>query len=454
MKVELILLGGTEEIGANSCYVNLDGTGVLIDAGLHPRRHDRDMFPQSDFIRDKPLDAVILTHAHTDHIGGVPYILKQFPHVRVIATPPTVSLAEIMLRDTAKLLRLQQLEGLPPEVLELYDPELLARFSLLCQGVRFGEPMEIVGITGRHPVRMTFHSAGHILGAAGVMLECGGKAVFHTGDVSFHDQALIPGASFPRHHIDCLITECTNGAAENLTTLKNDRERLAKFINSVTNHNGSVLLPVFALGKTQELLKIVHDMMLERRIPTLPIYTGGMGRKISGTYDSYSYAVPRADPGFEVTKIPQNVLEYDKLLDGEYFSSPAIVLAPGGMMQVGTASYILAEKWMKMSTFGIGLIGYQDATAPGYALLNSERGIGFVFGAGKVVRECDLGHFRFTSHATRNSLLDFITDVKPNHLFLMHGEPEACEWVGYQTKERLDHTRVYIPTLGKGYLLE
>jgi Cft2 family RNA processing exonuclease len=465
MTVELMMLGGAEEIGANSCYVNIGGTGIIIDAGLHPRRRDELAFPQMQLLGERPADAFVLTHAHTDHLGGVPYMMKFQPHVRMIATRPTRDLVEIMLRNTIKLLNVEQPEGLPKGALSLYDWAILDKFSMVFEGFKYEEDIAITprrsfyedyaaGNGIMEDVKVTLHDAGHILGSAGVLMQSHGAAIMHTGDVQFARQSLLPGASFPRHHMDILISESTNGADTSIKDSTDDRERLAAFINEISGNGGSVLLPVFALGKTQEVLNVVHKLMMAGKIPKLPMYTGGMGVRVSRVYDRYCYAVPRVEPGFELADIPQNSLVYSEMMKGKYFKEPSIVIISSGMLNVGSPSYLLAQRWMEIGSFGIGIVGYQDPSTPGYELLQSKRGEDFVM-AGKVTRrKCDVQRFRFSAHSPRELLLDYIFDVRPKHLFLIHGDIEATQSMAEAVQEQLPQTSIIIPKLGSSYTVE
>jgi Cft2 family RNA processing exonuclease len=460
MDVELIMLGGAEEIGANSCYLNIGGHGVIIDAGLHPRRRDRFALPQLEFIAEKIVHSFVLTHAHTDHLGGLPYMMKSQPHARMMTTRPTRDLIEIMLRSTIKLLKLDNTDGLPANALEFYDHALLDKFGMAFDAFLYDESIPLAtettynGETLQHAVSMSFHDAGHIIGSAGVKFEAGGKTVFHSGDVQFARQSLLPGANFPQHHLDCLIIECTNGADENPRSYTDEKQRLADFINTITNQNGSVLLPTFALGKTQEVLKVVSNLMNSAKIPKLPIYTGGMSKRIAKIYDRYSHVVPRVEPGFSIRDIPQISVKYDEMLSGKFFNEPSIVVISSGMVNEGSPSHTLAQRWLDLPNFGIGMMGYQDPSAPGHALLESELGKEFMLGTKQVKRSCALEKFRFSAHSTRETILDYIFAVRPKHLFLVHGDAAASESVGAAVKAHFPETSVYIPTLGTSYKME
>ncbi len=447
-------LGGVEEIGANSCFLNLDGTGIIIDAGLHPRMRKERTFPIVYPIQNEETDYALLTHAHTDHIGGLPYLLKQFPHLKLVSTRATRDILEVMLQNTGKLLRLNPPEDILISDLEYYKPRNIDEIASMVEAVVYNTPFELLGRRGNTPVLTSLLNAGHILGSAGILLNINGKNIFHTGDVQFRNQALLSKAVFPKHHLDYLICECTNGRTDDETPdYKQESQRLATFINDITNNNGSVLIPSFALGKTQEILTVLYQLMRKSAIPALPIYSGGISKKLSNIYDRYCYDGGRVDKGFEVADIPQIPIDHEELMTGAYFKSPAIVVASSGMMNAGTTSYKLATKWMQRPNFGIAFIGYQDDETPGYALLHSEIRKNFQFAGQKLLRKCHIGKFRFSAHAKRSDILDFILNASPKQLYLVHGDEDACSSLALTVMEHLPQTKVIIPILGKRYQL-
>ncbi len=450
---ELIILGGAAEIGANCCYLHLCGAGVFIDAGLHPRNRSAAAFPRMEHLGERPTDFLIVTHAHTDHLGGLPFVMKHYPHLRVITTRATRDLSEIMLRDTVKLLRSSIVDEFSSDVLSLYTRDMLQKLGLVFEGYHYEEPIELTGMRAGHPVRATLFDAGHILGSAGILAEWNGKSLLHTGDVNFTDQSLVPRAALPRRHVDTLIMESTNGASGSVYSRHEESLKLARFINDITNNNGSVLLPSFALGKTQEILKVLFDLMQAGRIPFLPVYTGGMSRKISNLYDRYCYSVRRIDPGFEVADIPQVPINYEELHRGPYLSSPAIVVASSGMLNAGTTAFALAQHWMPRRNFGIGFISYLDPNSPGYELLHSTPDKEFTLAGRTAKRSCHIEQFRFSAHSAREDLVGFVADVRPKQLFLVHGDGEACSELAYHIGKVVPSTRIFIPSVGRSYTL-
>ena len=451
---ECMILGGAEEIGANSCYLEIDGTGILIDAGLHPRVRDERSFPQIEALGDRPTDAVFVTHAHTDHLGGIPYLLRKMPHLQTIMTRATRDLSYVMMNNNAKLLQSDVNKHFPAEALEFYNRNEIALLRQAFEAADYGEPITLRGFTGRSDVNVTFHWSGHILGSAGLVIENQGTRIVHTGDVMFQDQQFIRGAALPRKHADVVITEATNCAEEDAIDLREQRVRLADFINRITDKNGSVLIPSFALGKTQEMLSTLYSLMRKGSIPNLPIYSGGMAIGVNKIYDHFCYQEPVKVPGFEISDIPQRKLTYGSLMKGDYFKEPSIVVASSGMMTKDTTSYRLAQQWMKRPNFGIAFVGYQDPSSPGYQLLNSKKNEPFDLAGREVTRTCEIERLRFSAHASKDDIVGFIGDVRPHTVVITHGDPEACDALALALHTRFPGMRIIIPQIGKPYLLD
>ncbi|MBU3698806.1 MAG: MBL fold metallo-hydrolase [Candidatus Kapabacteria bacterium] len=453
MNAELIMLGGAEEIGANCCYLDLDGTGILIDAGLHPRDRSSRAFPDIDVLGDRPTDVLVVTHAHTDHIGAVPYVMRRLPHLRPIMTHATRDLSHIVLHNGARLLRGDISASFPKQWLEFYGREEIEALRYAFEAVPYDDPLRLRGYSGRSAIDLGLHWSGHILGSSSVSLNVKGFSVLHTADIMLSDQFVVPKARIPRHHVDVLITEATNAATKQLPTYAEETKRLAAFVNGIVARNGSVLIPCFALGKLQEMVVHLYSMMRRGSIPHLPIYTGGIGVRINKVYDQYCYSDPMKRPGFEVSDIPQERLRRDELLHGDFMRNPSIVLAPSGMMNFGTMSNTLARQWFTRPEFGIAFIGYQDPESPGHSLLASEKKKPFDFGSTRSSRVCEVERFRFSSHASGEHLVELAEDIRPSTVVITHGDAGACESLALEIHERLPGTRIIIPQHGKPYTL-
>jgi cleavage and polyadenylation specificity factor subunit 3 len=452
-----LALGGAREIGANSFYYNIDGHGLLIDAGLHPEKSGWDGFPKVEFLDDQPVDSFILTHAHTDHLGGVPFLLQSRPQSRVIASPETIELAKIMLSNSSSLMPKQH----PKEVVDAlpnYTLEGLAMVLGRFDPLELGASKVLRQASGDKEIKATFYQSGHILGAGGVLIEACGKRIFHTGDTSLHEQRLVGGAELPDAPVDVLVSESTNGVADAYLTHSREKEleRLLATITTTLGNRGSVLIPVFALGKMQEVLAMLWDAMQEGKLPMVDIYTGGMARRISSIYDQFKTSKSRTRSDDMVADIPQQEIpKRDGLFNGKFFRTPSIVLASSGMMQEGTGSYFLAQRWLRESNFAICLVGYTDPRTPGHVVANAKHGERIRFGSMKrdVPVRCAIERFRFSAHARREELLQIVERLKPKHVVLTHGDEQAMAAFGKLILESFPGTVVSAPEIGKWYKL-
>ncbi|MEI8134600.1 MAG: MBL fold metallo-hydrolase [bacterium] len=457
-QIQFLALGGAREIGANSYFYKIGGFGLLVDAGLHPEKTGWDAFPQAQLLDPDSVDSFIITHAHTDHLGGVPFLLQSQPQSRVIATPETTEIAKVMLGNSSSLLPRQH----PAEVIERLTNYTEDKLDEILRNI---EPRRINNTfflndssESSKQIKCTFHKSGHILGAVGLLLEYNGKRLFHTGDTSLHSQYLIGGADLPSEPVDVVVTECTNGKADAYLsqTREKELERLEASLTKTLEGGGSVLIPVFALGKMQEALAMIWDGMRNKRIPEVDIYTGGMGRRIADIYDKFAFSDSRQRPEEILKDIPQKDLpRREELFSGKYFKTPSIVLAASGMMQTGTSSYMLAQRWLRQKDFSICFIGYTDPRTPGYVVSHAEHGKRIKFGSMKreVPVRCSIERFRFSAHARREELLEIVARLKPKHVVLTHGDTDAMNAFSELIIDSFPGTKVSAPENGKWYNL-
>jgi len=422
-------LGGAGEVGANCYYLNFSGTGIILDCGVHPQKSGLEALPNFDLIKDSPVDYVLISHAHQDHLGSLPYLVKRHPYIKIIATPQTRALAELTLHNSVAILKQQLNEE---DKLQIYTHEEIDLLIKSIEYKAYGEDFSLNGYSNRIPVAAKFFDAGHILGSAGIYLEYDNNKVFYTGDVNLDSQAILPGANLPNLKVDTLILETTYGGTDSSTLLNwNDESlRLAASLNKIIIAGGSILIPVFSLGKMQELLTTIWNLMQKKKIVQTDIYTGGLADKISRVYDYNRFVVGRIDPEFEINNIPQKDLyEVDSV--EKFFKNPCIVLAPSGMMIEGTASYNLARRWLKQSNSAIFTVGYMEENTPGYKFANSKKGDKIQLnGVDEEKVKCTIEQFRFSSHSRREELLAIVKKLKPSKVILVHGDPVGINWIG------------------------
>jgi len=451
----LLPLGGAREIGASCFYLNIEGTGIILDCGMHPKKNGLDSLPAFDLIKDLPVDFVLISHAHQDHLGALPFLVKKHPYVRIITTPQTRAIAELTLHDSVSILKEQTGED---EGIDFYTHE---EIDLLIQSIEYKAYEEEFSITGyKHnssePIKVTFFDAGHILGSAGILIEFDNRKLFYTGDINLNTQELLKGAELPKTKVDTLLMETTYGSTDSsqLRNWNDESEMFAKEANKIINGGGSILIPVFALGKTQEALAAIWNLMQKKKLIETDIYTGGLGTKINRVYDYNRYVVKYSNPEFELSKIPQkNIYEVENHED--FFKTPSIVLASSGMMLEKTISFQLGKSWLKRSNAAIFTVGFMEETTPGYKFANSIKGNTIKFSNNDEHSQvkCIIKNFRFSSHTKREGLLEIVTRLRPDNVILVHGDSPAINWAGASILKNLKNVRVFNAEKGKKILI-
>jgi len=443
-------LGGADDIGASCYFLEIEGTGILLDCGIHPRKKGRESLPDFSLLDNLNLDFVLISHAHQDHIGSLPFLVQKFPHVIITSTIQTKEIAEITLHNAANILK-EQFEG--DEHITPYthnEIDLIVRSFRTCA---YNEVFEVKGMrhNSSEPIKISFHDAGHILGSAGILVEYKGERIFYTGDIKFSSQQIMEGAILPGVKVDTLITETTYGAtdSEHLSSWESESNRFAKAANKILNQGGSILVPVFALGKTQEILALLSDLQERRVLTDVDIYTGGVGRDISKLYDKNRYVVNRHFKNMELDNIPQ--IDLYEIEDYQIFlKKPGFVLAASGMMIENTASYRLAKFWLNQKNFGIFIVGYVDVDSPGYKILDKEPGevVQLTDFSEPAVVQCKIERFYFASHSKREEILAMVDKLTPDRVILLHGDYDAKGWLGSQILKKYNHIKMHSSEVG------
>ena len=249
------------EIGANCYLLRTKGKSIILDSGMHPKKEGLAATPNFQLIPDDKVDYILITHAHQDHVGTLPYLTRREPHARVLMTEPTTRIADVMLHNSVNVMLMQKEEhDIPNYPLFTHRGVEFSRQSW--QSCSTGRRYDL-GEERHNEVSCEFFHSGHILGASGVTIRAEGKTIFYTGDVNFENQTLIRGAIFPEGSVDVLVMETTRGDSETPLgyTRASEEERLLRAIREAFGRGGSVTIPLFALGKTQELLAMFWRMI-------------------------------------------------------------------------------------------------------------------------------------------------------------------------------------------------
>jgi len=434
-------------IGANSLFIQLGDLNILVDSGLHPKQVGRVATPDFRPLRGVALDLIIITHCHLDHIGSLPVVMREHPNTPVIMTTSSRMLIERMLHNSANVMQRQKEEENIPDY-PLFTHDEIDRCAKRLTGLPFGHAKHFRG--AKDEIEIIFHPAGHVAGAAAVEIHHKHRQIFITGDVLFENQRTLAGAKFPAGHFDTLIMETTRGITERPAGKErlNEVNRLVGTINGTIQRGGSMLLPVFALGRMQEIFAILHDARKFGKLVSCPIYTGGLGIDLADYFDEIARKTKHVQFSRNILKDLQVKPTPRKLIPGEEPAQKAIYIVSSGMMVERTPSYVLASGMAGYARNTIGFVGYCDPDTPGGQLLATRPGEDFLFKAINV--KCKLKarveRFELSGHADREELLEFAVQTGARSIVLTHGEAPARAWFASQLKTQLPSANVFDPT--------
>jgi Cft2 family RNA processing exonuclease len=298
-----------------------------------------------------------------------------------------------------------------------------------------------------------FFDAGHALGSTGMLVRGKKETLFYTGDVCFHDQTILKKAQFDGVRADVLIMETTRGnrAVPPGFTREGELERLSQSIQRVLDRKGSVLIPTFALGRTQEILALLATLIGEGKLKRQPIYIGGLGRVFTEIYDLESHRTSRQHPDLQLHEALNLVVLEKGQAQSMGLTGGRLFVITAGMMSENTAAHDLALRMMADERMAIFFVGYADPDTPAGRLRAAKHGETFLFSAsgGEATRKCEVEEFDLTAHANREELLNFVGQVNPRTVLLGHGDQDAREWFEQQIRARWPNIQIIQPGPGK-----
>ena len=440
------------EIGANCYLIETNNKRVVLDCGGHPKLEGRDSLPLlhlvKEHLQDHPLDAIILTHAHQDHLGSLPVLMRQYPATPVYMTEPTRQLACVMLHNSVNVMMKRKEQGQPDYPLfthrevtacekRFFPLPLHQRFSLTGDRIRPNDTCDF---------SIQFEDAGHILGSAAVLIATEGKRILYTGDVNFCDQSLMIGAKLDLPNIDTVIIETTRGSIpepENFDR-KQEELRFIQAISEVFAQGGSVLIPVFALGKTQEVLTTIHQFRKRGLFPECPVYIGGLSTKLTDIYDRLSSASFRQHTNLDILESVAPITISGREVN-QYPVRPGRIYAlSSGMMTEHTLSNVIANQFIPNPAHGIFFVGYADPDSPAGRLRSAAKGDSIMVNptAPPETLRCRVETFAFSAHGSREQFVGYLQKLNAANVILVHGDPEAITWFQETLSPKLPQTRL------------
>lgn len=456
--VNITNLNPDTDIGASGWLVELDQHRILLDAGMHPKRDGRAGLPLFERAGSADLDAIAISHCHHDHVGALPVAMRHFPKAHVLMTELSYYIVERVLHNSVNVMARQR-DELGIREYPLYTHNEVDDLAPQFQGFKYSREIEWAAFhkmrAGLPSPTLEFFDAGHTLGSAGILIRGKKETLFYTGDVCFHDQTILRAARFEDVKADVLIMETTRGNRSVPPGFSREREieRLVAAIHGALKRRGCVLIPSFALGRTQEMLALLALLMRAGKLKPQPVYIGGLGRVFTEIYDLEAHRTHRQHTNLqlhealELIVLEKGQAEKMKLAGGRLFVLTA------GMMSENTAAHDLAARMIGDERQSIFFVGYADPETPGGRLKAAKPGETFVFspGAGRVARRCDVQDFDLTAHANRDDLLEFVGQVSPRAILLGHGSDEARAWFEGEIRSR--HPKIKIIQLPPGRLV-
>ncbi|MBC7537462.1 MAG: MBL fold metallo-hydrolase [Bacteriovorax sp.] len=412
MKIKFI--GATEDVTGSMTLLECPAGKILIDCGLYQGTDD----VVKKNLRPLPFDpkeivAIILTHAHLDHSGHIPRLVKLGFRGTIYCTKPTLKLARLIMTDSAHIL-----EKAENHILKsFYEMEDVMIATSLFKTKNFHETFEVLGMS------ISFQPAGHILGAASVFIN-GEKKIVFSGDVGrFNDPLINPPDKCPL--TDVLVIESTYGGK---IRKGNIEEELTSFIKKIKKESKVGIIASFAVARAQLLITLIHKFyQLHPEEKIRFVIDGPMMTEANKIYKEFSQDTKLPEDlrnALEEVEVIDHVREWDSLKKKE---GPLIIITSSGMVSGGRIWRYL-ENWQNDTNACLFLPGYQAIGTAGRALSEGKRIIHDEEGksihwSGEV-----LSSQAFSSHADQNELLSWINDIDKNtNIYLNHGEPSSKE---------------------------
>lgn len=455
--------GGVGSVTGSKYLLEHAGRKVLVDCGLFQGEKElRERNWQEPPFNPGEIDAVIITHAHIDHTGYLPRLVKLGFKGKVFTSRATADLLKILLPDSARLQEEEadyrnrhDLTSHSP-ALPLYDEgDAKAALERLVPIPNDGKPVEIV-----ENFRASFMVAGHILGASLVLVELAGAGedgrgikVLFSGDLGHYDQPIMKDPAAPPD-ADYIMVESTYG--NRLHGDESSEDQLAEIINSAVRRNAPILIPAFAIGRTQEVLYLIRELEEQKRIPILPVRVDSpMAAQATAVYNRWreehdeeyaSILMQKKHPLRTGSMMTTSTREESKSLNKEH--GTRIIISASGMMTGGRVLHH-AMRVLPDEDATVVFVGYQAAGTTGRRILNGEREVRIM--KQWVPVKCHVEKVEgFSAHADWKAVLRWLEGLKksPKRVFTTHGEPDAAQAMAQHIRDRFAW-EVEVPVYGE-----
>ncbi len=432
--VRLTFLGGARQVGRSCLLLHTPESKILLDCGVDVAASNKEKFPHLDVseFNLKEIDAIIVSHAHLDHGGLVPYLYKMGYRGPIYLTTPTRDILSLLALDYISVSYKQAVHPLYSTA----DIKEMVKHSIC---------LDYNSVTDITPdIRLTFYNAGHCLGSSMVHLNIGNGLhnLLYTADMKYERTRTLESAvtQFPR--LETLIIESTYGAREDvLPNRKDSEELLLKTIKETITRKGKVLIPVLGVGRSQEVMLIINDAIKTGALEKIPVYVDGMVSDVTAIHTVY--------PNFLNNTVRREIFQNRNPFSSEIFKQvgspaerkeivqggPCVILATSGML-VGGASVEYLRELADSKRNSIIFVCYQGANSLGRQIQEGSKNGSLKELHFNVEGKEEVAPFKMqvttidglTGHSGRNQLLAFVNNIKPRprRIILNHGESSKC----------------------------
>ncbi len=429
--VRLSMLGGGRQVGRSSLLLQTPESRILLDCGIDVAATDANAYPflEAPEFKINELDAVIVSHAHLDHCGLIPYLIKFGYKGPIYCTAPTRDVMALLQLDLVKIM---VSEGKNP----LYKADEVKEMVKQCITLDYEAVADITP-----DVRITLYNSGHIIGGSMVHLHIGNGLhnLVYSGDFKVARSSLLDGAvtSFPR--LETLIVESTYGGKDCIMPSRKDCEsEFTTIIQETIANKGKVLIPVLGVGRSQEMMVILEKAMREEKLPNVPIYVDGMVWDVTAihtAYPEYLNSLVRKqifhknqNPFLsDVFKRVGSKKERTEIVEEK---GPCIILATSGML-VGGASVQYFKELCSNPNNSVIFVNYQGEGSLGRKVQRGQKEIHYADGNRREMMDIKLRVETvegFSGHADRRELFSYIqrSSPRPKRVIINHGESSRC----------------------------
>ncbi|CAB4255864.1 similar to Saccharomyces cerevisiae YOR179C SYC1 Subunit of the APT subcomplex of cleavage and polyadenylation factor [Maudiozyma barnettii] len=421
---KFVALGAGNEVGRSCHILSYKGKTIMLDAGVHPAYQGMASLPFYDDYDLSTVDILLISHFHLDHAASLPYVMQRTNFKgRVFMTHPTKAIYRWLLRDFVRVTSIGENSILDKDDNLYTDEDLVESFDRI-ETIDFHSTVEANGI------KFTAFHAGHVLGAAMFQIEIAGLKVLFTGDYSRELDRHLNSAEVPPLPSDVLIVESTFGTATHEPRL-NREKKLTQIIHSTVAKGGRVLMPVFALGRAQELMLILEEYWTqhaeELASNQVPIYyASDLARKCMNVFQTYvnmmNDDIRKKFRDSQTNPFIFKHISYLKNLDEFQDFGPSVMLASPGMLQSGISRDLL-EKWCPEEKNLVLITGYSvEGTMAKYIMLEPDTIPSVNNPDLTIPRRCQVEEISFAAHVDFQENLEFIEKINATNIILVHGE--------------------------------